>query len=328
MLWTASGGTRPFDAEVLADRSHYLTMRGGDVYRNAVARMTESREAGARGRRPEVDDVDLLVGHQANVRILDAVASRLGVPAERCQVTVDQHGNTSAASIPLALPTPATRAASSRRHVLLTAFGAGLTWGACLLTWKEAAMTRVAIVSGGSGGIGAATCRALAADGPPRAGRLRRQRRGRRGGRRLARRPVRPCHLDVTDEDSVAAASRAAELGTLAVVVNNAGVADDDLLLRLDPARFDRTIEVNLRGAYLLSQGGVRPMLRARHGRIISVASVVGLHGNVGQTAYAASKAGLIGFTRRWPVRWRARASRPTSSPRVRRHRHDRAAPR
>jgi 3-oxoacyl-[acyl-carrier protein] reductase len=157
----------------------------------------------------------------------------------------------------------------------------------------------VAIVSGGSGGIGAATCRALAAAGHHVLVGY--------GGNAAAAEEVvaslagagEACHLDVTDEDSVAAAvTRASELGPLAVVVNNAGVADDDLLLRLDPARFDHTIEVNLRGAFLLSKAAVRPMLRARSGRIISVGSVVGLHGNVGQTAYAASKAGLIGFSR------------------------------
>ena len=159
--------------------------------------------------------------------------------------------------------------------------------------------TTVAIVSGGSGGIGAATCRALAAAGHHVLVGY--------GGNVTAAETVassldgagEPCHLDVTDEASVAAAvARAAELGTLAVVVNNAGVADDDLLLRLDPARFDRTLEVNLRGAFLLSKAAVRPMLRARNGRIISIGSVVGLRGNTGQTAYAASKAGLIGFSK------------------------------
>lgn len=157
----------------------------------------------------------------------------------------------------------------------------------------------VAIVSGGSGGIGAATCRALSAAGHHVLVGY--------GGNAAAAEEVvaslegagEACHLDVTDEDSIAAAvARAGEVGTLAVVVNNAGVADDDLLLRLDPARFDRTIEVNLRGAVLLAKAALRPMLRARSGRIISVGSVVGLHGNPGQTAYAASKAGLIGFSR------------------------------
>lgn len=160
-------------------------------------------------------------------------------------------------------------------------------------------MTGVALVTGGSGGIGAATCRALAADGYHVLV-------GYGGSADKAQAVADVCdgaaqrvHVDVTDEASVTAAvEQATEIGTLAVVVNNAGIADDDLLMRLDPARFDRTIEVNLRGAYLVSRAAIRPMLRARHGRIISVASVVALRGNVGQTAYAASKAGLIGFTK------------------------------
>ena len=139
MLWTPSGGTRrPFDAEVLADRSHYLSMRGGDVYRNAVVRMADSAREVLAQAGLEVADVDLLVGHQANVRILDAVAARLGLPNELSHISVDRHGNTSAASIPLALVD--ARAQGKLRDgatVLLAAFGAGLTWGACLLTWKE-----------------------------------------------------------------------------------------------------------------------------------------------------------------------------------------------
>lgn len=174
---------------------------------------------------------------------------------------------------------------------------------------------RVALVTGGSGGIGAATCRALAAaghtvlvgyggdaDGAAKVaadcGRL-------LDGDGTATDPVapthaaEPVHLDVTDPDSVTdAVARAGELGPLAVVVNAAGIADDDLLLRLDPERFDRTIEVNLRGAYLVSRAALRPMLRARFGRIISLSSVVGLRGNPGQSAYAASKSGLIGFSK------------------------------
>lgn len=141
MLWTPSGGSRrPFDAEVLADRSYYLSMRGGDVYRNAVPRMAESARAVLEAAGLGIEDVTLLVGHQANVRILDAVASRLGIAGERAHVALDRHGNTSAASIPLAL---ADARDQGRLHdgdtVLLTAFGAGLTWGACLLTWKEPA---------------------------------------------------------------------------------------------------------------------------------------------------------------------------------------------
>jgi 3-oxoacyl-[acyl-carrier-protein] synthase III len=138
MLWAEAGGTRtPASAEALEAGAQHLTMRGGDVYRHAVARMTEAAhdvllEAGL-----QVDDVDLLVGHQANARILDAVRTRLGIGAEQSHLTVDRHGNTSAASIPLALTDARDRGRLAPGDtVLLAAFGAGLTWGACLLTWR------------------------------------------------------------------------------------------------------------------------------------------------------------------------------------------------
>jgi 3-oxoacyl-[acyl-carrier protein] reductase len=160
-------------------------------------------------------------------------------------------------------------------------------------------MTRVALITGGSGGIGAATCRALADAGHHV---LVGYGRNADAAAKVAADcsgPAEPIHLDVTDEASVTAAvGTATERGSLAVVVNNAGVAEDDLLLRLDADRFDRTLDVNLRGAYLVSRAALRPMLRARSGRIVSVASVVALRGNAGQTAYAAAKAGLIGFTK------------------------------
>jgi 3-oxoacyl-[acyl-carrier protein] reductase len=168
-----------------------------------------------------------------------------------------------------------------------------------MTTTSPSPTASVALVTGGSGGIGAATCRALAADGHTVLV-------GYGGNAEAAAKVAADCagaaeplHVDVTDEGSVTAAvARATELGRLAVLVNNAGVADDDLLLRLDPDRFDRTIEVNLRGAYLTSRAALRPMLRARSGRIVNVASVVALRGNAGQSAYAASKAGLIGFSK------------------------------
>ncbi len=161
------------------------------------------------------------------------------------------------------------------------------------------AHTRVALVTGGSGGIGAAACRTLAADGHHVLV-------GYRSDAEAAEKVAADCagraepvHLDVTDGDSVTAAvTRATETGPLGVVVNSAGIAEDDLLLRLDEERFDRTIAVNLRGTYLVSRAALRPMLRARFGRIINVSSVVALRGNVAQSAYAASKSGLIGFTK------------------------------
>jgi len=103
----------------------------------------------------------------------------------------------------------------------------------------------------------------------------------------------------VTDTEQVdACVAAAGELGTVAVLVNNAGMTGDDLLLRLEPERFDMTIETNLRGSYLLSRAVLRPMLRARFGRIVNVSSIVALRGNPGQVAYGAAKAGMIGMTR------------------------------
>lgn len=140
ILWSPASGSRtPPTPEAVAAGAHLLAMQGREVYRHAVTRMAASSRAvlDAAGVAPA--DVDLFVGHQANARILDAVASRVGITAEQAHLTVDRHGNTSAASIPLAL-TDARDA--GRLHpgdrVLLTAFGAGLTWGSCLLTWSTA----------------------------------------------------------------------------------------------------------------------------------------------------------------------------------------------
>lgn len=139
VLWASATGTRtPATPERVAAGEHHLTMRGGDVYRHAVVRMAASAANVLAAAGLGVDDVDLLVGHQANVRILTAVAARLEVPLDRLHLTVEQHGNTSAASVPLAL---ADARAAGRLHdgdrVLLTAFGAGLTWGSTLLTWRD-----------------------------------------------------------------------------------------------------------------------------------------------------------------------------------------------
>lgn len=137
ILWMRAGGSRePFDALKHADLSSRMSMRGGDVYRHAITRMTSSSRIVLAEAGLAIGDVDLMVGHQANARILDAVGERLGLDPERCYMTVDRHGNTSAASIPLALAD--ARAAgllTPGMRILLTAFGGGLTWGSCLLEW-------------------------------------------------------------------------------------------------------------------------------------------------------------------------------------------------
>ncbi|MFF3291698.1 beta-ketoacyl-ACP synthase III [Streptomyces sp. NPDC003023] len=125
-------GTRP------APRDAYFTMQGKKVFAAAVTRMHDSVRAVLDDVGWDTRQIDHLVGHQANIRIIHALARRLRVPRERAVLNIDRVGNTSAASIPLAL---ADAAAQGRfapgDRVLLTAFGGGLTWGSAALTWPD-----------------------------------------------------------------------------------------------------------------------------------------------------------------------------------------------
>ena len=106
--------------------------------------------------------------------------------------------------------------------------------------------------------------------------------------------------VDVADASAVTAAAEAilAEAGRIDILVNNAGVTRDGLLMRMSEADWDTVLDTNLKGAFLFCRAFSRPMLKQRSGRIINVASVVGLTGNAGQANYSASKAGLIGLTK------------------------------
>ncbi|MBA2576791.1 MAG: ketoacyl-ACP synthase III [Euzebyaceae bacterium] len=130
----AGGSRRPVDATALAERANYLFMDGKEVYRQAVTRMVASSRKVLDRAGWTIEDVDRLVGHQANARILSAVADRLGVPEDRRVSNVARYGNTSAASIPLALADAGLRPGE---RLLLTAFGAGMSWGSTLMTWPE-----------------------------------------------------------------------------------------------------------------------------------------------------------------------------------------------
>jgi 3-oxoacyl-[acyl-carrier protein] reductase len=164
-------------------------------------------------------------------------------------------------------------------------------------------MSGVALVTGGSRGIGAAIVRSLADDGYAVAVNYARSADLAKeiaaeivasGGRAVAVR------ADVSDADAVAAmfATVAEELGPVTVLVNNAGITDDGLLLRMGVDQWDQVLATNLRSVYLCTKTALKPMLRARSGRIISVSSISGIVGNPGQSNYAASKAGVIGFTK------------------------------
>jgi 3-oxoacyl-[acyl-carrier protein] reductase len=88
------------------------------------------------------------------------------------------------------------------------------------------------------------------------------------------------------------------EFGTIDICVNNAGISRDNLLLRLTPEQWDEVMQANLKSVYNLTKQVIRPMMKARAGSIINISSIVGVKGNAGQSAYAASKAGIIGFTK------------------------------
>jgi 3-oxoacyl-[acyl-carrier protein] reductase len=160
---------------------------------------------------------------------------------------------------------------------------------------------RVALVTGASRGIGRAVALALAQAGA----RVVAAARGAHaedtaaaiaaaGGEALA------VSADVTRPAEVEAMVRAAleRFGRLDILVNNAGIARDQLLLRMSRDDWDAVLETNLTAAFTCTQAVLRPMLKARSGRIVLVSSVVGQMGNAGQTNYAASKAGLIGFAK------------------------------
>lgn len=138
LLIVPAGGTRsPATERTVADREHFIRMDGPRIYRHAVTRMTASSRAVLDRAGLGAADVDLLIAHQANARILEGVTARVGIPEERVVLVVDRHGNTSAASIPLAFDAAReTGRLGDGARVLLTAFGAGLTWGSCLLTWE------------------------------------------------------------------------------------------------------------------------------------------------------------------------------------------------
>jgi 3-oxoacyl-[acyl-carrier-protein] synthase-3 len=126
----------PNDPATLDQHLPYIRMKGNETFKMAVRSMDQvCREVLAQAELT-TDDVDWLVPHQANLRIISAVGNRLGIPSERCYVNVDRYGNTSAASIPIALD-EAVRGGRIKEGdiVLMTAFGAGLTWAASVVRW-------------------------------------------------------------------------------------------------------------------------------------------------------------------------------------------------
>lgn len=168
---------------------------------------------------------------------------------------------------------------------------------------SEQTLTRAAVVTGGSRGIGRAVCTALAKQGVNVVVNY-------CHGEAAAAETVALCKAAGADAVAVQADvstaagckalfdAAAAAFGRVDILVNNAGITRDNLILRLTEEDFDAVLDANLKGAFLCCKEAARRMVRQRYGRIVNLSSVVALRGNAGQTNYAASKAGLIGLTK------------------------------
>ena len=165
------------------------------------------------------------------------------------------------------------------------------------------AQKRVAVVTGGSRGIGRAVCVALAEHGCQVVVNC-------QHGIEAAEETAALCRekgvdaitvqADVSTQEGCDALFKAAAeaFGRVDILVNNAGVTRDNLIMRLSEEDYDKVLDTNLKGAFLCCKAASRLMMRQRYGRIVNLSSVVGLRGNAGQTAYAASKAGIVGLTK------------------------------
>ena len=132
----AGGSAMPFTQEVLDKEMQYVKMKGKEIFKNAVRTMSNCCQEALDANHMAKDQIDWLIPHQANARILSAVAHHFGIPEEKVIMTVDETGNTSAATIPIALDIAVRDGRIKRgQHVLLTAFGAGLTSGSVMLRY-------------------------------------------------------------------------------------------------------------------------------------------------------------------------------------------------
>ena len=138
LFMPAGGSRRPASAETVAAGEHFVRMNGREVYKFATRVLLSSARAALEASKKSIGDVDLYVPHQANLRIIEHAAKKLGIEEKRVFVNLDRYGNTSSASIPLALgDARAEGRLKDGMLVLMTGMGAGLTWGSSVMTWTK-----------------------------------------------------------------------------------------------------------------------------------------------------------------------------------------------
>jgi 3-oxoacyl-[acyl-carrier-protein] synthase-3 len=142
----AGGSSQPASADTVQARGHFIKMRGRELFKIAVRAMEDSVRRTLEATGLATDDIDLLVPHQANLRILDAVRERLALPSEKMIVNIERYGNTSSASIPISLDEVVREGrVKPGDNVGLVAFGGGATWGATLMKWTQPAPLKPAL---------------------------------------------------------------------------------------------------------------------------------------------------------------------------------------
>jgi 3-oxoacyl-[acyl-carrier-protein] synthase-3 len=137
LLYRPGGGAaEPISEKVVCDRSHFMKMAGREVFKAAVLAMAEACDEALRRAGVSAGEIDLMIPHQANLRIIEATAKHAGMPMSKVMVNLDRYGNTSSASIPLALDQAiAEGRVRPGSLLLLVAFGAGFTWGSAVIRW-------------------------------------------------------------------------------------------------------------------------------------------------------------------------------------------------
>jgi 3-oxoacyl-[acyl-carrier-protein] synthase III len=137
LLYRPGGGSSdPISEKVVCNRSHYMKMAGREVFKAAVLAMAEACDEALERAGVTADEIDLLIPHQANIRIIEATAKHAGISMNKVMVNVDRYGNTSSASIPLALDQAIAEGRVKQGSLLLlVAFGAGFTWGSTVIRW-------------------------------------------------------------------------------------------------------------------------------------------------------------------------------------------------